>query len=62
MRFSPLFGFACLLALLMSFTPGCGGGSGEAEVAPRTAEEVEAFKAEVYGAEEEMDAEADDDE
>jgi hypothetical protein len=60
MRLSYLFGFAFLFAFVMLVTPGCGGGSGEPEVAPRTAEEVEAFKAEVYGAEEEMDAEAED--
>jgi hypothetical protein len=41
--------------------PGCGGRQ-EAVVAPRTADEVEAYKAEVYGAEEESQAEQQDDE
>ncbi len=40
------------LALGLVAMPGCGG-SNEATVAPRSAEEVEAYKAEVYAAEEE---------
>ncbi len=49
----------CFLGLLA--LPGCGGKQ-EAAVAPRTADEVEAYKAEVYGAEEESQAEQEDDE
>ena len=48
----------CSLGLLA--LPGCGGKQ-EAAVAPRTADEVEAYKAEVYGAEEESQAEQEDD-
>ena len=46
-----LFGLCIVSAL------GCGG-SNEAEVAPRTQAEIEAYKQDAYGAEEEEDAEA----
>ena len=53
-----------LLASLMGFcflsATGCS--SDKAEVAPRTQSEIEAYKQDAYGAEEEMDAEGDDDE
>ena len=47
----------CSMSLLA--LPGCGG-KDEAAVAPRTADEVEAYKAEVYAAEEEEQAELED--
>lgn len=45
-----------LLAFAFALNAGCGSGSNQAEVAPRTAEEVEAYKADVYAAEEEDEA------
>ena len=58
--------FLCSLSLVVGSLsllalPGCGG-SKEAAVAPRTADEIEAYKAEVYGAEEESQSEQQDDE
>ena len=50
-----LFGFVMLSA------PGCGG-SDQATVAPRTEDEIEAYKADVYAAEEEDDLAAAEDE
>ncbi|MCO8124442.1 hypothetical protein NHH03_22070 [Stieleria sp. TO1_6] len=44
-------GLFCIGPMLFAVT-GCGRGS-EATVAPRSAEEVEAYKQQVYGAEEE---------
>lgn len=46
-----------LVGLSLALTSGCGS-SNEATVAPRTAEQVEAYKAQVYAAEEEDDAAA----
>lgn len=54
----------CLSLILVGtgflVTSGCGGN--DAEVAPRTDAEVAEYKKQVYGAEEEEDAEGDDDE
>ena len=54
-----LFGIPSVLCLV--FTAGCGS-SNEATVAPRTADEIAAYKADVYAAEEEDDVSAAEDE
>ena len=51
---------AAMLYLLFSAVPGCS--SGDAVVAPRTEDEIAAYKSEVYAAEEEDDAAAEADE
>jgi hypothetical protein len=61
MRFPHYLLSLFLLGLCLNATTGCGG-SGQPEVAPRTQSEIEAYKEQAYGAEEEMDAEEDEDE
>ena len=60
MRLQHLLLCALLLTLCMVSAPGCG--SNEASVAPRSEDEIAAYKAEVYAAEEEDDATAAEDE
>ena len=52
--------FLVFIGTLFVCVPGCG--PEEATVAPRTEEEIEAYKADVYAAEEEDDAAAAEDE
>lgn len=52
--------FLLFIGLLLIGSGGCG--PSEATVAPRTDAEIEAYKAEVYGAEEEDSAAAEEDE
>ncbi|MCA9137020.1 MAG: hypothetical protein KDB00_09680 [Planctomycetales bacterium] len=52
--------FLCFVGTLFFCTAGCG--SGGATVAPRTEDEIQAYKNEVYSAEEEDSAAADADE
>ena len=52
--------FLLFIGTLLISSPGCGGRS-EPTVAPRTDEEIQAYKDEVYGAEEEDSAAADED-
>ncbi|MEM9365262.1 MAG: hypothetical protein AAGD07_04640 [Planctomycetota bacterium] len=56
MNFRVIKSFLVVGVVLMASVPGCGSSS-VPEVAPRSDAEVEAYKAEVYAAEEESDAE-----
>ena len=60
MRLTNLFLFAFAMTLGALSLPGCS--SQEATVAPRSESEIEEYKKAVYGAEEESDAEAVDEE
>ncbi len=56
MRLSTSLLWLLFVGFVSLSAPGCGS-SDQATVAPRTEDEVAAYKAEVYGAEEEMDSE-----
>ena len=60
MRLQQILLFVFLLSVCLVSAPGCD--SNEATVAPRTEEEIAAYKAEVYAAEEEDDEAASEDE
>ena len=59
MRITHCLLLTSLFGLGFVSAPGCGG-SNEAEVAPRTQAEIEAYKQDAYGAEEEEDSETPD--
>ena len=61
MRLTHSILLASLFGLCLLFAPGCGS-SNEATVAPRTADQIAAYEAEVYAAEEEDDEAAAEDE